>query len=181
MVIAANAAADRLFDRDIRISNRRLAVRDRTASRELAALLDQLAALLDRLRVAPETAAMAAPPIMIRRESGRGVVARALPVSGAARGPFLGARALLILSDMGERRPACAKTLSRAFGLTPAEARLAVLIADGRSLDEAAGRIGIKSQTGRNQLKAIFAKTGTHRQAELVALLSRLPGLWPPA
>ena len=33
---------------------------------------------------------------------------------------------------------------------------------------------GIARVTVRNQIKAIFAKTGTHRQSELVALLSRL-------
>ncbi|MGI8568738.1 MAG: helix-turn-helix transcriptional regulator, partial [Methylocella sp.] len=35
----------------------------------------------------------------------------------------------------------------------------------------AARELNISRETARNQLKAVFAKTGTHRQSELVALL----------
>jgi hypothetical protein len=34
-------------------------------------------------------------------------------------------------------------------------------------------KLGIARETVRNQLKAVLAKTGTHRQGELIALLSR--------
>ena len=37
-------------------------------------------------------------------------------------------------------------------------------------------QFGIAKETGRSQLKSIFAKTGAHRQAELVALLAPLLG-----
>jgi DNA-binding CsgD family transcriptional regulator len=171
-VIDTNAAADRLFDDDVRISHRRLMVRDRTAARDLAALVD-------RLRASPDTAPFAAGLIVVRRDARPGIVIRALPISGAARGPFLGARALLILSDLGQGHPPSADVLAQAFSLTAAEARLAALIGAGRSVDEAAAQIGIRPQTVRNQLKAVFAKTGTHRQPELVALLSRLSAVWP--
>jgi DNA-binding CsgD family transcriptional regulator len=39
----------------------------------------------------------------------------------------------------------------------------------GRSLREAGERLARARTTVRNQLQSIFAKTGTHRQAELVA------------
>jgi DNA-binding CsgD family transcriptional regulator len=58
-----------------------------------------------------------------------------------------------------------------AFGLTRAEARLACAIAEGRSPAEAAALFGRKLTTVRSQLRQVFAKTGTSRQAELVALL----------
>jgi DNA-binding CsgD family transcriptional regulator len=64
--------------------------------------------------------------------------------------------------------------LRMAFGLTQAEARLAAGLAGGAALDEVAAQIGISKETARSQLKAIFAKTGAHRQPELVALLARL-------
>jgi DNA-binding CsgD family transcriptional regulator len=60
------------------------------------------------------------------------------------------------------------------FGLTPAEARLASIMAEGANPEEAAEELHISRDTARNQLRAIFAKTTTHRQSELVALLSRL-------
>ncbi len=43
----------------------------------------------------------------------------------------------------------------------------------GRSLAEAAGTMGISIATARHYLKAIFAKTETARQSELVALLAK--------
>ena len=40
----------------------------------------------------------------------------------------------------------------------------------------AAGELGLARETARNQLKAVFAKTGTHRQGELIALLAGVSG-----
>ena len=64
-------------------------------------------------------------------------------------------------------------TLSQTFGLTPAEARLTRLLAEGTSLAEAAARLGLRRETARTRIKIIFEKTGTHRQAELVSLVMR--------
>jgi DNA-binding CsgD family transcriptional regulator len=61
--------------------------------------------------------------------------------------------------------------LAKLFGLTSAEAKLASLIAEGISVEKAAEALEISRETARNQLKAVFAKTATHRQSELVALL----------
>jgi DNA-binding CsgD family transcriptional regulator len=80
----------------------------------------------------------------------------------------------MILSDLERRCAPDMRLLSRAFGLSPAETRLAALIATGFSIERAVEELGIARETVRNQLKAIFAKTDTHRQSELVALLARL-------
>jgi len=63
--------------------------------------------------------------------------------------------------------------LARVFGLTPAEARLASIIAEGIST-RAAEELGIARVTPRNQLRVIFSKADTRRQGELVALVSRI-------
>lgn len=60
------------------------------------------------------------------------------------------------------------------LGLTRAEAELAVALSDGEGLAEYAMRRNVAIATVRNQLQAIYGKTLTHRQGELVALLSRL-------
>jgi DNA-binding CsgD family transcriptional regulator len=67
--------------------------------------------------------------------------------------------------------------LHRVFDLTPAEARLARKLARGDSLEQVAQSLDVKMTTARSQLAAIFAKTGTCRQAQLVAILSRLAHL----
>lgn len=56
-------------------------------------------------------------------------------------------------------------------GLTPAEAKLAVALCEGLNVDEVAERLGISVNTARCQLKSIFDKTDTHRQAELMGKL----------
>lgn len=63
------------------------------------------------------------------------------------------------------------------FGLTGAEARLARGILTGRSPAEYARQAGVRMATVRTQLHSVFVKTGVTRQAELVALLSRVPAL----
>jgi len=58
------------------------------------------------------------------------------------------------------------------FGLTRAEARLAVALMDGRSLSETAEIHSVSLETVRSQLKSIFQKTGTTRQGELIRILA---------
>lgn len=71
-----------------------------------------------------------------------------------------------------EHRPAPPEERLRAvYGLTPSEARLAVHLATGEDLHAAADKIGIRYSTARTQLAAIFRKTETNRQGELVRML----------
>ncbi len=57
------------------------------------------------------------------------------------------------------------------FGLTAAEATLAAGLADGKGVEGLAMQLGISLNTARTHLKNIFAKTGTNRHAQLVALI----------
>jgi DNA-binding CsgD family transcriptional regulator len=61
--------------------------------------------------------------------------------------------------------------LSRLHGLTPSEAKVAALIARGRSGRQAADELGLSYNTLKTHLKRIFAKTGTRSQGELIRLL----------
>jgi DNA-binding CsgD family transcriptional regulator len=67
-------------------------------------------------------------------------------------------------------------TLQRLYGLTPAEARLAVTFRNVHGdLARAAKEMGITRDSARQYLKHVFAKTNTHRQPELIELLIQLP------
>jgi|GEM_PF-398044 len=166
-VLDANDEAHRIFDDDLNISKRRLTTTDREAAASLQILVD-------RFLVTREDAPLAAEPIVVRRKGRRAIVVRTLPVPPAARNPFLGARALLTFTVTGERSQLDQEVLRSVFSLTLAEARLATLMAEGLSPEAAAEQLGNKRETTRHQLKAIFAKTDTNRQAQLVALLSSL-------
>jgi DNA-binding CsgD family transcriptional regulator len=66
--------------------------------------------------------------------------------------------------------------LRELYLLTPGEARLALLLTTGRSVEESAHELGIALSTARGVLKAVFAKTDTRRQSDLVRLLLTGPG-----
>src|SRR5262245_36522531 len=61
--------------------------------------------------------------------------------------------------------------LRRHFGLTTAEARLALHLVQGETLRSAEVKLSISYETARTHLKNIFDKTGTCRQAELVVVI----------
>lgn len=82
----------------------------------------------------------------------------------------------LFVSDP-ERMPELpAARLMRLYGLTPAEAQLALQLAGGFDLKMIAAAMGKTLNTVRTQLKQVFQKTRTKRQAELMRLLSSLEG-----
>lgn len=66
-----------------------------------------------------------------------------------------------------------AKTLCARFELTPAEARVALALSAGNQPLEVANRLNVSRTTVAFHMRNIYAKTGTNRQAELVALLLR--------
>jgi DNA-binding CsgD family transcriptional regulator len=163
-VAEVNAAAEAVFDNDFRIKDRRLFVRDPAARAILKEIIDQL-------RASPRLNPLATDPIIVQRQDKMPVIVRIWPFDWAAHLPTQEVRALLTLNALGPKPGPPAAILAKTFRLTPAEAKLACVIARGASPEIAAGELKISRETARNQLKSVFAKTDTHRQSELVALL----------
>jgi DNA-binding CsgD family transcriptional regulator len=69
------------------------------------------------------------------------------------------------------------KQLIELFGLTPAEARVAKALATGTTLEDYAAAENLKLPTVKTQLREVFAKTNTRRQAALVGLLNSIPAI----
>lgn len=67
--------------------------------------------------------------------------------------------------------------LGKLYDFSPAELRIASALLAGKSSEEYAQEANVTLNTVRSQLKSLFRKTGTRRQAELVAILSRVPPL----
>ncbi len=66
--------------------------------------------------------------------------------------------------------------LRQYFDLTPAEARVALLLCAGHVPKAVARQLDVGIATVRSHMRALLEKTGTSRQAELIQLLSSLPG-----
>jgi len=93
------------------------------------------------------------------------------PIGPRARDALPGQATMLVVA--APQRPAQWRQggLQEAYGLTPAEERLALLILQGFRLDETEALLGIRHSTARTHMRRIYAKTGTRRQVELVRLL----------
>ncbi len=161
-VADVNAAADTVFDHNIKIKDKRLFIRDPSARTLLKEAIDQLK---DLPRLAPFE------PVIVPRMDKLPVIVRIWPFDGPAHAPGQEVRVLLTLNALGPRPGPPAAIIAKTFRLTPSEAKLACIIARGAPPDIAARELKISRETARNQLKSVFAKTDTHRQSELVALL----------
>ena len=113
-------------------------------------------------------------PVIIARGGNPWLMIEAMPLTASTIEVFDGCRAILVVSDLTQPHLTDGALLSIVFGLTPAEARLASALGEGQDLNAAAAAFGVTRQTVRSQLKTIFAKTGAHRQAELVARVAHI-------
>jgi DNA-binding CsgD family transcriptional regulator len=174
-VVFANARAERI-----------LADNDglRTVGDRLAAARPADSAALQRMigdagRAAQGIIARGPDSLAIARPSGKPALSVLATPIGELR-PRLALQrrpvALLIVTDAQEQvdiPPRAIDRLHALFGMTPTESRVAVLVAQGLSGPEAAGRLGIAAGTVHAHLKSVFAKTGVRRQSGLARLLTR--------
>ncbi len=68
--------------------------------------------------------------------------------------------------------------LTQCYELSPAEAKLAIALLQGQTQSDYAELRGISNNTVKTQLKQVLAKTGTHRQTELIQMLTIAFGLF---
>jgi DNA-binding CsgD family transcriptional regulator len=80
-------------------------------------------------------------------------------------------RAIVFVTDPAEKVRPLPETLQQRYGLTPAECRLAILLADGRTLNQISETLGVSRNTLKSQLSSIYGKMGTSRQSDLVRML----------
>jgi len=163
-----------------------------SAAREFMELRDGLA--MDRNRISlPATRDNAVFLAALRAiASGRDVSVRRLEVSRpSGRTPFrlmlmpaevsrvvpLGVSVptvTVVIADSEHRPEPDLAVLCELFSLTPAEARVAAKLVQGRNVEEIAAEAGISVATVRTHIKRTLAKTSTYRQGELIALILRL-------
>lgn len=79
--------------------------------------------------------------------------------------------ALVYIRDASSKSLASEVVTKQLFNLTKAETALAMELANGLSLEEAAEALNIRRNTARAHLRSIFSKTGVRRQTELVRIM----------
>lgn len=111
--------------------------------------------------------------LSVARPSGQvslGVVVEPVPGTEWAEGRGQPAVMMYIRDAVGKSQ-VDNRVAKELFNFTPAETVLALQLANGLSLEEAAENLGIMRNTARAHLRAIFSKTGVRRQAELVRVM----------
>jgi DNA-binding CsgD family transcriptional regulator len=124
--------------------------------------------------MAPKTAGKVAliEAMSVSRPSGRvswGLVVQAMAPDQWTEGKHRPSVAVFVRDAEGKAHPPV-KLAQQLFQLTPAETALAIELANGLSLEEAAEALSIRRNTARAHLRSIFSKTGVRRQTELVRI-----------
>ena len=167
-VTHANRAAEEILRSQDGILLDRGELRAGTASQTDALRIAIAAALRARDGVAPSS-----PVVTVLRPSGR------LPYSVLVipqshldeRSNPTDAVVAMFITDPERIALPGIETVRRLWGLTLAEARLLLNLTAGQTVEESAEQLDISRNTARTRLKTIFAKTDTHRQAELIRLV----------
>lgn len=82
------------------------------------------------------------------------------------------AAVLLFVVEPANRRSIPLGQIMDAYGLTHAEARVALAASSGNTILETAQSLGLSPNTIKTHLRRVFAKTATGRQAELAGLIT---------
>jgi DNA-binding CsgD family transcriptional regulator/PAS domain-containing protein len=167
-VLFINRAAEKLFEnRSLRLERGRLRAPRASETTQLHRLIAETAkrGIGGSLVITHPSA----PPLLV---SAMPMRARRAPMSGV----------VLFVRKIDEGSTPDLTSFARYFGLTAAEAALAVELVNGDGVTAAAARLRISRATARTHLIHIFQKTGTQRQAGLVRLMLTWaePALHPP-
>jgi DNA-binding CsgD family transcriptional regulator len=166
-IVCSNGAADEilrsadgLFVEDGRLSAMRAVDRRRLVGfmREVAEARDEQP--VDRVLLISRTSFRSPYSLFITAVSGE-----------ALGGPGQSARfALVMISDPDRRVDVTAARVRDIFGLSQAEARLAVALLWGKRISEVAQEAQLRVPTLRAQLRSILQKTGARSQSDFIRL-----------
>ncbi len=166
-VIRINPAAERMLGGDVQVSEQRVRLSNKVAARALDKALHALFWNTGERAALVQT-------VVIPRDGRMPLLAYPTRLPEAAHDALALAQGILVFKDPEVRLMPSVVTLKESFGLTDAEARLAINIALGKTLEEVAVANSIAPVTARNQLSAAMRKMGVRRQPELVAIMSSM-------
>jgi DNA-binding CsgD family transcriptional regulator len=111
-------------------------------------------------------------------EGNAALVAHVIPIRRTARDIFVRCAGVLVLTPVTLPQAPPIELVQSLFDLTQAEARVARNLTAGQSVEEISSKGGVSPNTVRSQVRCLLEKTGCHRQAEVVALLSGIAVPW---
>jgi DNA-binding CsgD family transcriptional regulator len=159
-LLSSNASFDQLASLFLPSAFGRVVIADPRAHRLLQEALDPTSGTIRSIPIA-ET------------EGRRPCVLHVLPLRRNAHDIFSGGDMLIAVTTLSASSASpSAAVLESLFDLTQSEVSFTTALMEGLTVQEAARKCGLTESSGRTYLGRIFAKTGTHRQSELITLLS---------
>lgn len=163
-----NQSAAQLLGSDLQIAQGELRA---LRSDDTSKIRERMRAVLTARWLMPtETSA----PIVIERMDKKPIFLRIQRLGGNFPDFFSGAVGVCIIDVSDRTPPAYTQALRDLYGLTAQEAAIALQLNSGMSPREIAEASSRSYETVRTQVKSILHKTGTRRQAELIALIGKL-------
>lgn len=151
------------------LSKARLCATEHACDVLLQTALDQALKYRDHSRVGPFRQAVG-----LSRSEHTCIIARVIPIKSETQQALGGAAVLVLIIDPEDCAEPSHTILEQVFGLTKSESRVATRLLCGQTVHEVADETGVTPGTVRTQIKSVFSKTNTHRQAQLVGLPTRL-------
>lgn len=169
-LIFVNRSAERILEKadGLRLGRTGLHIDDRDAKSQFEELLNGMNAKNVSL------ASRAGGIVKVRRPSRKRNYNLMLVPMAAQKSGTASSNVAVLIFDPTLKRTTATKFFATSYGLTPAEALLALELAQGTSVENFAVIRNVSVNTVRTQLSSIFAKTDTKRQGELISLLLRI-------
>jgi DNA-binding CsgD family transcriptional regulator len=162
-MLSSNMLFERLTNLFMPVAFGRLAIADIGANSLLQQAIESGLDATERVRSIP----------IGEKEGREACVVHIVPLRRSAYDLFPGGDMIIAVSALRKSSLVPSpQVLMGLFDLTPAETRFAIGLMSGASLRDTSQNLGITVSSGKTYLARIFEKTGTHRQAELFALLS---------
>ena len=137
----------------------------------------RLASLIAKAAVPSASGPSAGCMLIGRTEGSPAYVVRVAPVTAGLIGNDLPMAMLLVSSP--RQNLISEPELSELYGLSPAESRIAIALAQGKRLTALAAEWGLQISTLRTQLSSILTKCEAERQSDLVRLVLSIPVVHP--
>lgn len=153
---------------DALLATSRIRVRDGWLASERP---DESRAIARAVRAVIDPPGRAADPFALRDDSGGvGIMLECYPLPSRPWALPFAPRAIMI-ARVGAPTDRHVQLLMRTFGLTPAEADIAIRLAAGQSRADIAAARGVSAETLKVQLRSIYDKTGCRRESQLVRIV----------
>ncbi|MBX9459516.1 MAG: helix-turn-helix transcriptional regulator [Rhizobium sp.] len=101
-------------------------------------------------------------------------VVHMVPIRGDARDIFARAAFFIIITPIDRQRVPSSQIIQELFDLSPAESRVASLLAAGKDVRATAAALKLSPDTVRSHVKGILNKSGMSRQTDFVAAIAGL-------